>query len=387
MQVHSHRWIVYLLIFVAALTFRLNVAHYLANDDPDDGRAYAQLARNLLEQGVFSVDTEPPYNPTLIRLPGYPLFLASVYAIFGHGNNEAVRLVQALIDTATCVLVALIACNWTSDMRRRRASAMAAFVLAAMCPFTTIYVATILTETLTIFLMTALTLTATYALKAETNKAAHAWWAAAGLCAVLAVLMRPDSGLFAAGAGVTLVLVGLLQRRGRTSVEATANEHGWAQKLWHVSTRGFVFSLIFALILTPWAWRNWRLFHVFQPLAPAHGEMPDEFVPRGYNLWLRTWIDDGRYVGPMLWALDDQPIKLEQIPERAFDSGEEKARVAALLEQYNHPPNTQETDAAANDKANSSSATDDEQAADETDEDQSSDEDTQSSDEPDEQSD
>src|SRR5205807_6234726 len=166
-QIHTQRWIVYLLMLVVALTFRLNVAHYLANDDPDDGRVYAQFARNLLEQGVFSVESAPPYQPTLIRVPGYPLFLAGIYALFGHGNNEAVRIVQALIDTATCVLVALIAYNWTSDRRRRRTNACAAFLLAAVCPFSTIYVATILTETVTMFLLAALALAATYALKAD----------------------------------------------------------------------------------------------------------------------------------------------------------------------------------------------------------------------------
>jgi len=49
-----------------------------------------------------------------------------------------------------------------------------------------------------------------------------------------------------------------------------------------------------ALPLAPWTIRNWRVFHIFQPLSPAHGEMPGEFVPRGYTLWLRTWLDEGR---------------------------------------------------------------------------------------------
>lgn len=381
MQVQTNKWLVYLLILVAALTFRLNVAHYLANDDPDDGRGYEQLARNMLEQHVFSIDKEPPYNPTLIRLPGYPLFLVGVYALFGHGNNEAVRLVQALIDTATCALIALIAFNWTSQPRRKHATAIAAFILAAVCPFPTIYVATILTETLTIFFMAALALATTYALKAKTNKAAHAWWLAAGLAAVLAVLMRPDSGLFAAGAGLTLILVGLLEHR--RSAEAKASAHVWRQRLRHIFTRGLVFSSVFALVLTPWAWRNWRLFHVLQPLAPAHAEMPGEFVPHGYNLWLRTWLDDARYIGPMLWDLDDKPIKLEAIPDRAFDSPEEKARVAALLEQYNHPPGSQTVEAGAKDNSETADESDDEQA--DTDEDESSDD--ESSDDTDDQSD
>jgi len=64
--------------------------------------------------------------------------------------------------------------------------------------------------------------------------------------------------------------------------------------------------------------------------------MPGEFVPRGYLTWVRSWIDDSRYIGPVLWSLDSAPIKVTDIPERAFDSAEEKQRVAELLEKYNH---------------------------------------------------
>ncbi|HBB87471.1 MAG TPA: hypothetical protein DC047_07645, partial [Blastocatellia bacterium] len=113
---------------------------------------------------------------------------------------------------------------------------------------------------------------------------------------------------------------------------------------------GALFSLAFCLVLVPWTIRNHRVFHLFQPLAPAHAEMPGEFVPRGYLAWLRTWIDDGRYIGPVLWALDEAPIKVAEIPDSAFDSPEEKQRVAALFDKYNHPP-----DAAAPNGANAQS--------------------------------
>ena len=95
-----------------------------------------------------------------------------------------------------------------------------------------------------------------------------------------------------------------------------------------------------------------RNFHLFQPLAPAHGEMPDEFVPRGYYHWLRTWLDDEAYVAPFLWSLDDQPISLDDIPPAAFDSADEKARVAALLDKYNHPPGSPVTSAARESQPN-----------------------------------
>jgi hypothetical protein len=327
--------IVYALLLMAAFSFRVAIARLLPNDTPDDGRIYAQIARNLLEQHVYSHATEPPYDPTLIRLPGYPLFLAAVYSIFGHNSNLAVRIVQGLIDTASCALVALIAFFWEPDEKLKRRTSIAALLLAALCPFTAIYVGTILTETPTIFLALAMCLTATLALRSEKQMTALWLWAATGLIAGVAVLFRPDSGLFAAAIGITLVVT-ILKRS--SDVKLSKKREEILYRFSRASYLGAVFSLAFCLVLVPWTIRNYRVFHLFQPLAPAHAEMPGEFVPRGYLSWLRTWIDDGHYVGPVLWSLDEYPIKLDDIPERAFDSAEEKQRVAALLEKYNHPP-------------------------------------------------
>src|SRR5258705_1996453 len=140
-----NRLLVYALLLVAAFSFRVAVARFLPNDSPDDGKTYAQMARNVLEQHVYSHATEPPYDPSLIRLPGYPLFLSGVYSLFGHNNNGAVRIAQALMDTASCVFVALLAYYWEPDQERKRVAALAALAFAAVCPFTAIYTATILT--------------------------------------------------------------------------------------------------------------------------------------------------------------------------------------------------------------------------------------------------
>ena len=327
--------LVYALLLVAAFSFRVTVARLLANDSPDDGKVYSQLARNLLEQRVYSHETEPPYVPSLVRLPGYPLFIAAVYSVFGHGDDTGVRIVQALLDTATCALIALVAFFWEPEEKFKRRSSIAALVLAALCPFTTIYVATILTETPTTFLAVAMTLTATLAFKATRPGRVLLLWIATGLLCGLAVLFRPDSGLFALAIGITLVLT-ILSRA--SDVKLNKKREEFLFRFSKASYLGAVFSLAFCLVLVPWTVRNFRVFHIFQPLAPAHAEMPGEFVPRGYLSWLRTWIDDGRYVGPVLWPLDVSPIKLDDIPERAFDSAKEKQRVAALLDRYNHPP-------------------------------------------------
>jgi Dolichyl-phosphate-mannose-protein mannosyltransferase len=328
------RILVFGLLLLAAFSFRVAVARWLPNDLPDDGKLYAQLARNLLEQHGYSAETEAPFASTLIRLPGYPLFLAGSYAIFGHGDNTAVRMLQAVVDTATCALIALVAFYWEPDEKRKRQTAIAALVLAAVCPFTTIYVATILTETLTMFLAVGMCLTATLALRATKQSRALLLWLASGLIAGAAVLFRPDSGLFALAIGITLVVATL----GRVSHQNLNTKRATLlYRLARAASLGAVFSFAFCLALVPWTVRNHRVFHLFQPLAPAHAEMPGEFVPRGYLTWVRTWLDDSRYIGPVVWSLDTSPIKADELPASAFDSAAEKQQVAALFEKYDHP--------------------------------------------------
>ncbi|MGI8468172.1 MAG: ArnT family glycosyltransferase [Pyrinomonadaceae bacterium] len=330
------KWLWRLFIaFIFSLTLAAHIffAVALANDEPNDGKLYAQMAKNLLEQNVFSAESAPPFTPTIIRLPGYPLFLAGIYSIFGHDNNTAARVVQGIFNTATCLLIALLALNWTANEKLKRRAFWLAYFLAALCPFTAIYAATILTETLTIFLLAAMTLAATYAFKTESLKPKILWWISAGILSGLAVLLRPDSGLFAAGIGLTIVVTGLFQIEKRPSFFSKFKT-GFLKIIW----QGTVFSIAFILPLVPWTIRNEQVFGVFQPLAPAHAEAPGEFVAFGYFRWVRTWIDDEKYIEPTLWNLDDKPIKIEQIPASAFDGDEEKSRVAALLKQYNQTP-------------------------------------------------
>lgn len=372
--------LVYALLLLTALSFRVAVARFLPNDTPDDGKVYAQIARNILEQHVYSIESEAPYNPTLIRLPGYPLFLSGVYSLFGHTDNGAVRVVQALVDTATCELIALVAFFWEPDEKRKRLSSIWALALATICPFTTIYVATILTETITMFLVVALCLTTTLALQTKKQGKALVLWIATGLIAGTAVLFRPDSGLFALAIGLTLVIA-VLGRAGDVKLSS------WRLEVVYRGARasylGAVFSLAFCLVLVPWTIRNYREFHLFQPLAPAHAEMPGEFVPRGYFAWLRTWIDDGRYIGPVLWSLDSAPIKLADIPDRAFDSAEEKQRVGALLDKYNHPASEEDLFTDQSDSNNQSDSNGEAKKDEETDQadDGTADEDDQSDEE------
>ena len=88
-------------------------------------------------------------SPTYIRLPGYPAFLAVVFAIFGMEHYRAALFVQMFVDLGTCFLIADLARRVFSVAPRK-----AAFLLAALCPFLASYVAAALTETLEVFFTT-----------------------------------------------------------------------------------------------------------------------------------------------------------------------------------------------------------------------------------------
>jgi len=335
--------IIAVFLTLAGLGFRLYLALRLPNDEPDDGRLYARIAMNVLAHHSYSIDTEEPYDPTYIRVPGYPLFLAGVYAVFGHDNNRAVRVIQAVLDTGTCWLIAWLAIAWAPlgwSPRKRRLLMLIALGAAVSCPFSAIYVTTILTEVPTTFLVTACALSGSLAMKSTSAGKSAGWWILSGLSGGLATLLRPDSGLLVAGAGFSLVIVAAYRvARRRIAASDSIDALGVVprQVLGRTLAYGALLSIGFVVAIGPWAIRNARVFHVFQPIAPAQANMPDEFVPRGYIRWLKTWVDDVKYTETLEWGIDEQPFHIDAVPNYAFDSEQERERVAALFDRYNNP--------------------------------------------------
>ncbi|HKV41645.1 MAG TPA: hypothetical protein VJX67_20745 [Blastocatellia bacterium] len=345
-----------ILLTLAALGFRLYIALKLPNDTPDDGRVYAQIGRNLMEHHGYSIQPDPPFAPSYIRVPGYPVFLAGIYRVFGAGNNRAVRVIQAVLSAATCWIVALIAYLWAPDgweQKKKLKALLAALALAAACPFTSIYVATVLTEVGATFFEAGLVLAATLGIMSGSRWKQALWWAAAGLCGGIATMFRPDGATFAAAAGLALVLIQLAKAVAawrRRRVDATAMG-AWKTPVASTFVLGGALSLGFAVALTPWTIRNARVFKTFQPIAPMYAEMPTEFNPDGYYRWLKTWVDDVKYTDDLEWNLDYMPIHINQFPEFAFDSADERARVGALLDKYNNEQPGAESQRAATTQA------------------------------------
>ena len=152
-----------------------------------DSFVYGDIAKNWLQHGIYGLSGPDEISATYIRLPGYPAFLAAVFAIFGMEHYRAVLVVQILVDIGTCLVIA--------DMARRLISpraARAAFLLAALCPFLASYAAAALTETLEIF-FTALALD--LAIAGLTTVTGMRPWLGCGAAIAGAILLRPDGGL------------------------------------------------------------------------------------------------------------------------------------------------------------------------------------------------
>jgi 4-amino-4-deoxy-L-arabinose transferase-like glycosyltransferase len=61
-----------------------------------DGVAYDQIALNMLEGHGFSKSSSEPYDKDSTITPGYPFFLACIYALFGH-SQVVVVLIQIIL--------------------------------------------------------------------------------------------------------------------------------------------------------------------------------------------------------------------------------------------------------------------------------------------------
>lgn len=79
-----------------------------------DAPTYIAPARSLLRLGSFREYGDAASPPMHSRTPGYPLFLAAHYAIFGV-QHASVLVTQALLGAATALVVYTLARRWLSD--------------------------------------------------------------------------------------------------------------------------------------------------------------------------------------------------------------------------------------------------------------------------------
>src|SRR6266478_3558523 len=97
-------------------------------------------------------------TPVDLRMPGYPAFLAIIYALTGRTEADArlwVMLGQVVVDMLGCVFVvglAVFLLGMSDEHARQKPVMKASFWLAMLCPFTANYTAVPLTEPLAVAL-------------------------------------------------------------------------------------------------------------------------------------------------------------------------------------------------------------------------------------------
>jgi len=292
-----------------------------------DGLFYGEIAKTWLQKGVYGVTHGGPTSgsflvqPTLARLPGYPMFLAACFRLFGVENYRAVLYVQVAVDLVTCCLVSGLA----GRLFGRRAW-WAALWMAALCPFLANYTCTVLAETL-VFATIALALYA-FARWQDEVPGYNRWLWVVAAALTYSVLLRPEQGLLAAAVLPTMLV------RSMTST-------GGHERTWHSVLPVFAAAFCVALPLLVWTARNELVFHVFQPLSPRDASDPGEVALHGFGHWYGSWAIDFAATDEVCWPMDGDRIEYANLPPRAFAaatpaaSQEMRQRTAALLDDYN----------------------------------------------------
>jgi hypothetical protein len=290
-----------------------------------DGLVYGDIAKNWLHGTYGRTDFglhDVTVRPTLIRLPGYPLFLAACFCIFGVDHYGAVLYLQVVIDLVSALVVA-----WTAGAVAGRRAGMLALFFAALCPFTANYVAAPLSETLSIFCIAVGCATLVWIERRPR------WPAAIALAATwsYATLLRPDGALLAISAFISLAL---FAGRGAHKLERLSRESPPNHPR-QVFVLALIAGLLSLLPFVAWTARNLHIFHVFQPLAPRYATDPGEFTAPGFQRWIKTWAADFASTSEIYWNVDTAPLDLNALPQRAFDSPAQRIENGALFKDYN----------------------------------------------------
>jgi 4-amino-4-deoxy-L-arabinose transferase-like glycosyltransferase len=311
-------WLFPLVVLAAGAALRLWTIHAHPQIQ-GDSLIYGDIATNWLTHGIYGHSVGhasglTTIEPTLVRLPGYPAFLALCFAVFGVANYHAVLYLQAIIDLGTCLLVAGLAGKICGPRAGRWA-----LLLAALCPFTANYAAAPLTETLSIFCVAL-----GFRALAEVVEGPRRGWTALLIFSSLvfswsyAALLRPDGALLAVVLWISLIVY------GRHSL-------GWVSAL----RLAMVAGLLSLLPFVAWTLRNEHTFHVFQPLAPRYANDPGEFAFPGFVRWIKTLTADFTSTNEIYWNGNSDRIDPGNLPARAFDNPGQYQQTQRLLEQYN----------------------------------------------------
>lgn len=209
-----------------------------------DEVTYDLLAQNLLAgHGYCFV----PGHPSLLRAPLYPLFLAGVYALFGH-QYAVVLGVQALIGGLSTLMVVMLGRCLFDEV----SPPVVAGCLFACHPLLVFATGLLYSETLYLFLLLLFTYSCLKMVKGPRRKR---WAVAAGVLLGTSVLMKPNLLLLPLA---LLFYIWFVLRDFRRAM-----------------VLGGLVVLAMAVVVLPWTLRNYRVSGALIPVS----------ANAGLNLW------------------------------------------------------------------------------------------------------
>jgi 4-amino-4-deoxy-L-arabinose transferase-like glycosyltransferase len=173
------------LVLAAALLIRLVLAWGARGVGLEivDEQHYAALARNLVDGVGFAWG---PGDPTSIRPPLYPWFVAGIWSLAGDESLQAVRWFQAVVSTLSVWLLYRIGCVWFD-----RRTALVAAAGLAVYPSLLFSGVLILTETLFTAMLLLFVFCCAHLERRPSLAMATATGAALGLAALTRSVMWP----------------------------------------------------------------------------------------------------------------------------------------------------------------------------------------------------
>jgi 4-amino-4-deoxy-L-arabinose transferase-like glycosyltransferase len=235
-------------LFLAAFAIRAAFVAFAAPRGNDlvfpDAAIYDSIARNWLASKGFKEDLGRQAS----RAPGYPVFLAACHSM-GLQRPQGTYLIQAVADSAMCVLLALLGRKLYGD-----AVGLVAGCIAAIYPFFIYFTGLLLAETLFTLGLVALMLFLFRCEDALEKSMSRTLLisAAAGLLLGLLVLLRSSLFLFP-----FFLLPIWLARPGHRRGAMAA----WGTMI-----------AVMALVMLPWIVRNYEIFGRFIPTTLQVGE-------------------------------------------------------------------------------------------------------------------
>lgn len=251
---HSRRFPHLLLALAVGLLVRVGCLAGVEYDQTKgDAASYRRTAVLLLEEGVYSISAQAPYEPTAYRPPGYSAFQAVIASM--SRSFLALQVVQIALSLLAVVLLARVARSIDARMEK------VVLWLGALNPFDAVYSGAGLSECVTTFVFVAVIVAA------SSLRGGRRLIALGALLGVLCLLRDIYLALIPFGVGVYVLF---------------AQRSPWRRRVWD----GLAVAGVAFLVVAPWTIRNYRAFGRVIPVSAGR---------LGYSLWMGTWATDGSF--------------------------------------------------------------------------------------------